>query len=1164
MPSAPRSLVAVLLAVALAAAGCSPGSSAGPACGDGHLDPGEACDDGNRRDGDGCSATCQIERPALDCAGTPGGTAHTDHCGRCVGGTTGATACTQDCAGAWGGTAALDHCGQCTDGTTGATACTQDCAGAWGGTAALDHCGQCTGGTSGAVACTQDCTGTWGGEAALDHCGTCAGGATGVLACVQDCAGAWGGAAALDHCSRCTGGTSGAVACLQDCAGVWGGRAAVDHCGTCAGGATGVPACAQDCAGVWGGAAALDHCGRCTGGTSGAVACLQDCAGVWGGRAAVDHCGACAGGTTGTTACAQDCAGVWGGLASLDHCGACVRGTTGATACAQDCAGAWGGSAAPDACSRCTGGATGRAACAGGVCRLGPGETLQGLVDNPACLVVEVPAGPLRAAVTVDLARMGGKQAVEVRGAGRDATVLGSAGQQVFWVHAGATLGLRALAIRGAGPSAGAALYNEGTAALDDVAVSDNTGVVAGPIFNDGQLEIRGSLISGNVVPSTSSMGLGGAIYNRGALHVAATAITGNRALASGVSYGGGLCNDGGDVVIEDSDLGGNEASTLVPIGGALQGGGLFSAFGTVAILRSRLHDNRVLNAGAGAYGGGIAVQGGTLSLSADSEVSANEVGATYDAFGAGIYLEQHAQATLDGATLAGNVGRAGVNLSGAAVMAVQASLHLAGNRLDDNRLEVTGAYPGTIAGGVLDVLEGTLTMVGGRMVGNAMVGGAVLGGLARVAEYASPSEVDEALTLDGVLIADNQVSATSVLEGGLISAVGTLRLAGCDVHSNHVSSTAAYGLTGGLVAYRERVNVTGPPVPAELVLDGTRMDGNVVTTADGAEGGLLFFSVERTGPVAPTLLGATFIGNAVTSAHGWIRGGLFYFEEPRQVRIRETVISGNSVDDGVPGVTGGRAATIHGGVLYLSFTGGAFGTPVTDGLLELVRTDLSRNRVGAADATDSIQGGLVMLDAPWQPVGTDLRLVATNSTLSGNAIQGRAPANGGLFQVFNRAGADVHLDLANVTLALNQTGGPLGAVFDFEYPPEDYRPVVVSLRNSLLTGNLAAGLDCPMSGPLAQTTSAGFNLLGGMAGCPRFAPAATDLEGLDPLLGPYGDVGGATFTLQLLPGSPAIDGGDPAGCADGGGALLTTDQRGLPRPSGPRCDIGAFELQVP
>jgi hypothetical protein len=46
--------------------------------------------------------------------------------------------------------------------------------------------------------------------------------------------------------------------------------------------------------------------------------------------------------------------------------------------------------------------------------------------------------------------------------------------------------------------------------------------------------------------------------------------------------------------------------------------------------------------------------------------------------------------------------------------------------------------------------------------------------------------------------------------------------------------------------------------------------------------------------------------------------------------------------------------------------------------------------------------------------------------------------------------------------------------------------------------------------------------------------------------------------------GSPAIDAGNTNGCTDSDGNLLTTDQRGRPRPdkAGGVCDIGAVERQ--
>jgi hypothetical protein len=67
----------------------------------------------------------------------------------------------------------------------------------------------------------------------------------------------------------------------------------------------------------------------------------------------------------------------------------------------------------------------------------------------------------------------------------------------------------------------------------------------------------------------------------------------------------------------------------------------------------------------------------------------------------------------------------------------------------------------------------------------------------------------------------------------------------------------------------------------------------------------------------------------------------------------------------------------------------------------------------------------------------------------------------------------------------------------------------------------------------------------------------AHNILGVDPLLGPLADNGGPTLTHAPLPGSPAINAGDPA--------ILDappTDQRGLARLQGPRIDMGAVELE--
>jgi hypothetical protein len=74
---------------------------------------------------------------------------------------------------------------------------------------------------------------------------------------------------------------------------------------------------------------------------------------------------------------------------------------------------------------------------------------------------------------------------------------------------------------------------------------------------------------------------------------------------------------------------------------------------------------------------------------------------------------------------------------------------------------------------------------------------------------------------------------------------------------------------------------------------------------------------------------------------------------------------------------------------------------------------------------------------------------------------------------------------------------------------------------------------------------------------------SGTDIPGVDPLLAPLADNGGPTFTHALIAGSPAIDAGNPAAPGSGGLACEATDQRGVVRPVGSRCDIGAFEGSV-
>ena len=153
--------------------------------------------------------------------------------------------------------------------------------------------------------------------------------------------------------------------------------------------------------------------------------------------------------------------------------------------------------------------------------------------------------------------------------------------------------------------------------------------------------------------------------------------------------------------------------------------------------------------------------------------------------------------------------------------------------------------------------------------------------------------------------------------------------------------------------------------------------------------------------------------------------------------------------------------------------------------------------------------------------------LTLLNSTVSGNFVTGLLAAGGGLY---NTAAGDA--TLTSVTLTRNAAPDGSGI----------RNQGALSARNTLIADNACSG----------TVTSGGHNIDSGTS-CGFSGPG--DLSGTDPKLGFLADNGGATWTHALLAGSPAIDAGDDAACP-------ATDQRGVPRPQGPACDIGSYELR--
>jgi VCBS repeat-containing protein len=183
----------------------------------------------------------------------------------------------------------------------------------------------------------------------------------------------------------------------------------------------------------------------------------------------------------------------------------------------------------------------------------------------------------------------------------------------------------------------------------------------------------------------------------------------------------------------------------------------------------------------------------------------------------------------------------------------------------------------------------------------------------------------------------------------------------------------------------------------------------------------------------------------------------------------------------------------------------------------------------------ESVGSGLTVFGSTISGNGTPLagfgeagiyvesRLSVVNSTITGN------PSTG----IFVEATAE-GATLTNVTIAGNSGSGI------FVRAP-------ITFTNTIVFDN--AGGDCILMSSPGDASFVGPNLVGG--GTPSCGLAG----GASPALGPLTDNHGPTPTMALAAGSPAIDAGDPAACP-------ATDQRGIARPQGAGCDIGAFELE--
>jgi hypothetical protein len=346
---------------------------------------------------------------------------------------------------------------------------------------------------------------------------------------------------------------------------------------------------------------------------------------------------------------------------------------------------------------------------------------------------------------------------------------------------------------------------------------------------------------------------------------------------------------------------------------------------------------------------------------------------------------------------------------------------------------------------------------------------------------------------------------------GGAVYSVGggASRIAGGSLVTNTAS-----GLGGAIC-------VTGTAAAGDnLTVDGTRITGNRAGRGAGIY-------------VAPAAKLALTRLTLDANQAGQRGGGLY---NAGKATLQLVVVSGNRTASGDGGTGGGGAGgTGAGGIdnfgqLSLQDVtladnrgqpGGVFNAGT--GSLALTGVTVSANRSAGA-------GG-----------GIDNRGDATlvNVTLSDNQSAGMGAG------LFNTGSAN----LVFVTFGGNfGPSGIVGALFHAPASPGQQ----LTLKNTLLA---AAPSDNTCGPGSAALLSAGFNLASDNS-CLASLRLVTDRNLSDPQLRPLGSHAGPTRTR--LPGlaGAAIDHGQ---CD----ASVFTDQRGIPRPQGKGCDIGAVEMIV-
>ena len=361
-------------------------------------------------------------------------------------------------------------------------------------------------------------------------------------------------------------------------------------------------------------------------------------------------------------------------------------------------------------------------------------------------------------------------------------------------------------------------------------------------------------------------------------------------------------------------------------------------------------------------------------------------------------------------------------------------------------------------------------------------------------------------------------ITVTSTADGGdgsLRDAIANLCADGTITVDASLSG-ATVGLTSGPLALSRNATIDAAGAPGLAVSGGGSdrvfvIDAAVMATlkqltiADGygfdLAGGIL-----NNGTL--TLMESTVRNNNVTAEGNdfWKGGAGIYNGDGATLNLIKSTVRDNTT------------AVVDGGGIYGFF----------NSTLNIVDSTISGNVAG------NVGGGLRTLG------NGDI----VNSTISGNTST--AWHGGAIFHT------DGVMTLTNVTVVDNiapdgTTGGLFVGTFS-EGAPD------MTLSNAIVAGN--SGPQCLIGffgAGVPELISGGYNI----ASDDTCNPTGTgDQPNTDPLLGPLADNGGATQTHVPQDDSPAVDAGGDGACPD-------ADQRGVARPQGEACDVGAVEVEM-